>query len=81
MCGDTKIFRMIPILHFPSRLQQLYDQQNEEKKQKLKTWEIWIVRIHELEKKCQGKLDNLKSKGEPEGKKEVKDQIILAKVS
>lgn len=47
----------------------------------MKKWEIWIVRINELEKKCQGKLDNLKSKGEPEDKKEAQDQIILAKVS
>lgn len=55
--------------------------QNEEKGKKLKQWEIWIIRITELEKKCQGKLGDLKSKGEPRDKTEVEDQIVLAEVS
>ena len=77
--------------HFPSclkyylylyhRLEQLRFQQNEEREQKLRQWEIWIIRITELEKKCQEKLGDLKSKGEPQDKTEVENQIILAKVS
>jgi len=59
----------------------LHAQQNQDKEQKLKKWEIWIIRIIELERKCQEKLDDLKSKGEPEDTKDVEDQIILAKVS
>lgn len=55
--------------------------QNKEKEQKLKQWEIWVVRMTEKENKCQEKLRDLKSKGEPQDKKEVEDQIILAKVS
>ena len=55
--------------------------QNEEKERKLKQWEIWIIRITELEKKCQEKLGDLKSKGEPQNKSEVEDQIVLAEVS
>lgn len=47
----------------------------------MRQWEIWIIRITELEKKCQEKLGDLKSKGEPQDKTEVEDQIILAKVS
>ena len=81
----------IPMKHFPScliyylylyhRLEQLRFQQNEEREQKLRQWEIWIIRITELEKKCQEKLGDLKSKGEPQDKTEVENQIILAKVS
>lgn len=63
------------------RLEQLHAQQNQEKEQKLKKWEIWVIRMTELEKKCQEKLDDLKSKGEPEDTKDVEDLIILAKVS
>lgn len=63
------------------RLEQLYVRQDEEKKQKLKKWEIWIIRITELEKRCNKKLDNLKAKGEPEDMKDVEDQIVVAKVS
>ena len=66
---------------FPFRLEQLYVRQDEEKKQKLKKWEIWIIRITELEKRCSEKLDNLKAKEEPEDKKDVEDQIVVAKVS
>lgn len=64
-----------------SRLEQIYVQQNEEREQKLKHWEIWVIRITEQEKKCQEKLEDLKSKGEPKDKKDIEDQIILAKVS
>ena len=64
-----------------SRLEQIYVKQNEEREQKLKQWEIWMIRITELEKKCQVKLRDLKSKGEPQDTTEVEDQIILAKVS
>lgn len=63
------------------RLEQVNAQQNQEKDQKLKKWEIWIIRITERERKCQEKLDLLKSKGEPEDKKDVEEQMILAKVS
>ena len=69
------------VCFFFSRLEQLYVQQNEEKEQKLKQWEIWIIRITEVEKKCQEKLGDLKSKGEPQDKTEVEDQIVLAEVS
>lgn len=68
-------------LFFFSRLEQLYVRQNEEKEQKLKQWEIWIIRITEVEKKCKEKLGDLKSKGEPQDKTEVEDQIVLAEVS
>lgn len=40
-----------------------------------------MIRITELEKKCQEKLADLKSKGEPQDQTEVEDQIVLAKVS
>ena len=63
------------------RLQQLYVQQNEEKEQKLRQWEIWVIRITQLEDKCQEKLKDLKSKGDPHDKKDVEEQIVLAKVS
>ncbi|XP_068690393.1 utrophin-like [Montipora foliosa] len=60
------------------RLEQLSFQQEEERKQKLDKWEIWIIRIEELEKRCQEKLENLRTKGQPEDRKDVEDQIILA---
>ena len=63
------------------RLQQLYVQQNEEREQKLRQWEIWVIRITQLEDKCQEKLKDLKSKGDPHDKKDVEEQIVLAKVS
>ena len=66
---------------FFSRLEQLSFQQEEERKQKLGKWEIWIIRIEELEKRCQEKLENLRTKGQPEDRKDVEDQIILAQVS
>ena len=69
------------VCFFFSRLEQLYVRQNEEKEQKLKQWEIWIIRITEVEKKCHEKLGDLKSKGEPQDKTEVEDQIVLAEVS
>jgi len=72
---------LIYYLYLYHRLEQLRFQQNEEREQKLRQWEIWIIRITELEKKCQEKLGDLKSKGEPQDKMEVEDQIILAKVS
>ena len=65
---------------FVSRLEQIHVRQNEEREQKLKQWEIWIIRITQLEKKCQEKLKDLKSKREPKDKKGLEDQIILAKV-
>lgn len=60
------------------RLEQLFVQQEDEKKQKLKRWEIWVIRIEELEKRCREKLQNPKSKGDPE---DLQDQIIYAQVS
>ena len=72
---------MVICSFFFSRLEQIYARQNEEKDKKLKQWEIWIIRITELEKKCQEKLGDLKSKGEPQDKTEVEDQIVLAEVS
>ncbi|XP_067048762.1 dystrophin-like isoform X1 [Acropora muricata] len=57
------------------RLEQLFVQQEDEKKQKLKRWEIWVIRIEELEKRCREKLQNPKSKGDPE---DLQDQIIYA---
>ena len=72
---------MVICSFFFSRLEQIYARQNEEKDKKLRQWEIWIIRITELEKKCQEKLGDLKSKGEPQDKTEVEDQIVLAEVS
>ena len=60
------------------RLEQLFVQQEDEKKQKLKRWEIWVIRIEELEKRCREKLQNPKSKGDPE---DLQDQIIYVQVS
>ena len=55
--------------------------QEEEKKEKVDRWEIWIIRIKELQGKCQEKMKDLKSKSEPQNKKDVGEQIILANVS
>lgn len=55
--------------------------QEEEKTEKVERWEIWIIRIRELQDKCQGKVEDLKSKDEPKNKKDVEEQIILANVS
>ena len=55
--------------------------QEEEKKEKVDRWEIWIIRIKELQGKCQEKMKDLKSKSEPQNKKDVEEQIILANVS
>lgn len=60
-----------------TRLEQLLAQQDE-KKQKLKRWEIWLIRIEELEQSCREKLQNLESKGDPE---DLQDQIIHVQVS
>lgn len=60
------------------RLEQLFVQQEDEKKQKLKRWEIWVIRIEELEQRCREKLQNLKSEGDLE---DLQDQIIYAQVS
>ncbi|XP_015765376.1 PREDICTED: dystrophin-like [Acropora digitifera] len=57
------------------RLEQLFVQQEDEKKQKLKRWEIWVIRIEELEQRCREKLQNLKSEGDLE---DLQDQIIYA---
>lgn len=64
-----------------TRLQQIYFQQNEEKEKKLKQWEIWVIRINKLQGECQEKVKDLKSKGDPHDKKDLEEQIVLAKVS
>lgn len=64
-----------------ARLQQIYFQQNEEKEKKLKQWEIWVIRINKLQGECQEKVKDLKSKGDPRDKKDLEEQIVLAKVS
>ena len=81
LCFVLFLFCSLILFVIVSRLEQIYVRQNEEKERKLKQWEIWIIRITELEKKCQKKLGDLKSKGEPQDKTEVEDQIVLAKVS
>lgn len=65
---------------FSSRLDNLNLKQEEDKTEKIQRWEIWIIRIRELLDKCKEKMKDLKSKGEPQNKKDVKEQIVLAKV-
>lgn len=65
---------------FSSRLDNLNLKQEEDKTEKIHRWEIWIIRIRELLDKCKEKMKDLKSKGEPQNKKDVKEQIILAEV-
>lgn len=66
--------------HFSSRLDNLNLKQEEDKTEKIQRWEIWIIRIRELLDKCKGKMKDLKSKGEPQNKKDVREQIVLAEV-
>ena len=56
-------------------------QQEQEKADKIATWEIWIIRIRERQDQCQAKTKALKSAGEPQNKKDVEEHMILAKVS
>ena len=55
--------------------------QEQEKAEKIERWEIWIIRIKELQGQCQEKAKAVKSTGEPQNKKDVDEQMILAKVS
>ena len=55
--------------------------QEQEKVEKLERWKIWIIRIRELQHQCQEKAEVLESTGEPQNKKDVEEQMILAKVS
>lgn len=55
--------------------------QEQEKAEKIERWKIWIIRIRELQDQCQEKAKALKSTGEPQNKKDVEEQMILAKVS
>ena len=55
--------------------------QEEEKTEKIDRWEIWIIRIRELQDKCHDKVKELKSQNEPQNKKDVEEQITLAQVS
>ena len=64
-----------------SRLEDLSLKQKQDKADKVATWEIWIIRIRELQDQCQAKTKALKSAGEPQNKKDVEEQIIQAKVS
>ena len=63
------------------RLENLSLKQEEDKAEKVQRWEIWIIRIRELQDKCKEKTKDLKSKSEPQNKKDVEEQIILADVS
>ena len=64
-----------------SRLEDLSLKQEEEKNEKVDRWEIWIIRIRELQVRCRDKAEELKSKSEPQNKKDVEEQIILVNVS
>lgn len=55
--------------------------QDQEKVEKIETWELWIIRIRKLQDQCQEKTEALKSTGEPQNKRDVDEQMILAKVS
>ena len=65
---------------FP-RLESLSMKQKQEKVEKIERWELWIIRIRKLQDQCQEKAAALKSAGEPKNKKDVEEQMILAKVS
>ena len=62
------------------RLEDLSLKQDKEKSDKITTWEIWIIRIRELQDKCQAKTKKLKAASEPQNKKDVEEQMILVKV-
>lgn len=64
-----------------SRLESLSLKQEQDKVEKIERWEIWIIRIRNLQYQCQEKAAALKSAGEPQNKKDVEEQMILAKVS
>lgn len=68
---------MIPF----SRLENLSLKQEQEKADKVARWEIWIIRIREVQDKCQAKTKALKSASEPQNKRDVEEHTILAKVS
>ena len=55
--------------------------QEQDKVEKIERWEVWIIRIRNLQYQCQEKAAALKSAGEPQNKKDVEEQMILAKVS
>lgn len=62
-------------------MEDLSLKQEEEKNEKIGRWEIWIIRIRELQARCRDKAEELKSKSEPQTKKDIEEQIILVNVS
>ena len=63
-----------------SRLESFSLKQEQEKVEKIERWQLWIVRIRKLQDQCQEKAEALKSTGEPQNKRDVDEQMILAKV-
>lgn len=65
---------------FLHRLEDLGLQQDQEKSEKITTWQTWIIRMRKLQDKCQAKTNELKEANEPQNKKEVEEQMVLVKV-
>ena len=81
LAGNILVNNLIFFSEFSSRLESLSLKQEQEKVEKIERWEIWIIRIRKLQDQCQEKAAALKSAGEPQNKKDVEEQMILAKVS
>ena len=60
------------------RLEAVLEERGEE--QKVKHWKNRTARIQELMNDCDDKLADLKSKGDPKDRRDVEEQIFLAKV-
>lgn len=71
----------LEINDYEKELENLSVKQEEEKTEKVDRWEIWIIRIRQLQDKCHDKLKELKSQKEPQNKKDVEEQIAIAHVS
>lgn len=64
-----------------NRLEELLESRREEEKnQKLQKWEDWKAHVKKSIGNCEDKLADLKSKGDPQDKNDIEEQIALNKV-